>query len=192
MLSADAGEITRLLREWRTGNKAAFDNLLPLVYSELRRMASQHMRRENAGHILQTSALLNEAYVRLVSQPDIPFEGRAHFYAVSSVVMRQILVDYARRQKRAKRGGGAVTITIEDFSVATADSTEEILAVDEALTKLAQFDERKARVVEMRFFGAMSVAETAAVLGVSENTVIRDWSLARAWLRSSLSTADDA
>lgn len=147
------------------------------------------MRRENAGHVLQTSALVNEAYLRLVHHPEVEWKDRAHFFGVASVVMRRILVDYARREGRAKRGGAAVRVELADDAVAAWDATEEILSVDEALKRLTAFDERKARVVEMRFFGGMDVAATAAVLGISENTVIRDWSTALAWLRSSLASS---
>ena len=187
MNGRDQPPITQLLLDWRAGNQSAFDQLVPLVYSELRRMASSYMRGERPGHPLQTSALVNEAYLRLVNQPAVQWQDRAHFFAISATVMRNILVDYARRNNRSKRGGGQSAVDLDEHSAATTEPTEDILAVHEALTRLEQFDSRKAKVVEMRFFGGMSVSETAAVLGVSENTIIRDWSLARAWLRSSLS-----
>jgi len=182
-------QITQLLADWRGGSKDAFERLLPLVYAELRRIAKNHMFRERDGHVLQTTALLNEAYLRLVHQPDIEWQSRAHFFAIAAQVMRQILVDYARRQNRSKRGGGQQHITLDDASVAVLQPSEDMLALNEALDRLAEVDQRKVRVVEMRFFGGMSVEETAEALGVSANTVIRDWGLARAWLRLEMQSA---
>ena len=181
-------EITQLLSDWSAGDPAAFEQLLPLVYADLRRIAASYMYRERDGHVLQTTALLNEAYLRLVKGPQIDWRCRAHFFASAAQVMRQILVDYARRQNRSKRGGGCNDVSFDETTVATLAPSEEVLVLNDVLDRLAVFDPRKARVIEMRFFGGMSVEETAEVLGVSPNTVIRDWSLARAWLRRAMQT----
>jgi RNA polymerase sigma factor (TIGR02999 family) len=178
----EQGEITQLLLDWRGGDSAAFERLLPLVYAELRKIAGGHMHRERAGHVLQTTALMHEAYIRLVNQTQVEWQSRAHFYAIAAQVMRQILVDYARRQNSEKRGGGKAHVSLDEARTLAFEPSEDILAINEALERLAEWDARKARVVEMRFFGGMSVDETAEVLRVSTNTVVRDWSLARAWL----------
>ena len=175
-------DITQLLVAWGNGDKAALDRLMPIVHDELRRLAHGSMRREPAGHILQTTALVNEAYLKLVNERAIRWQDRAHFYAVAAQMMRRILVDYARARKAAKRGGGAVRVSLDEAAAASEQRADDLIALDEALERLARIDERKSRVTEYRFFAGLSVEETAAVLGVSPDTVMRDWRLARAWL----------
>ena len=181
-MAASPHEVTQLLVEWRNGDAAAFDKLLPLVYDELRRIASRYMKRERAGHTLQTTALVNEAYLRLVNQQEIDWQGRTHFFAVAAQVMRRLLVDHARTNHYAKRGGNAVQVTLDEGAIVAENKNVEILALDEALTRLAAMDERKVRIVELRYFGGLSVEETAAVLELSEITVKREWLKAKAWL----------
>jgi RNA polymerase sigma-70 factor (ECF subfamily) len=175
-------EVTQLLKNWRNGDQSALDKLMPLVYDELHRMAHRYMRRERAGHTLQTSALVNEAYLRLVGQRDIEWQNRAHFFAVAAQVMRRLLVDYARGRKYAKRGGDRLQVTLDEKVGAFEGQPAEVLAVHEALEKLAVIDHRKSQLVELRYFGGMSVEETAEVLGVSGITVKREWLKAKAWL----------
>ena len=180
-------ELTQLLIDWGNGDKEAFERLTALVYDELRRMAHGHMNRERAGHTLQTTALVNEAYLRLIDQRRSRWQNRAHFFAIAAQLMRRILVDHARTRGRAKRGGGepaaALELTLEEAPPLTPERSEELLDLDEALRKLEAVDSRKAAVVEMRHFGGLSVEEVAEVLQVSPNTVIRDWNLSKAWLR---------
>lgn len=187
MQSPNAGQVTRLLFDWSKGDKAALDALMPVVYDELRRLAARQVRNERPGHTLQATALIHEAYVRLVDQ-DLPnFESRAHFYGVASRLMRQILVDHARARAAARRGGGAVKIPLDEAPDISSDSDAgALLALDRALAKLGASDERKCRVIEMRSFGGLSVEETARVLGVSEPTVKRETRLAQEWLRREL------
>jgi RNA polymerase sigma-70 factor, ECF subfamily len=187
-----AGEITGMLAGWREGDQAALDRLLPLIDSELHRLARRHLARERKSHTMQPSSLVQEAFMRLLPGVDAGWSNRAHFFAVASQVMRHILVDYARQRRREKRGGAAAHIPIDAAVVLSPDQVEEIVAVDLALQRLASTDERKAKVFEMRFFGGLSVEETAEVLGVAPNTVIRDWSFSRAWLRRELSAAGSA
>ncbi len=175
-------EVTQLLLDWRGGKQAALDELLPLVYSELRQIAQRYMSHERASHTLQTTALVNEAYLRLVDQQHVAWQNRAHFYAVAAQVMRHLLVDHARMRAYAKRGGCAQQITLHDDCASTAAPAVELLALDEALSKLHTLDARKSRLVELRYFGGLSVAETAEVLGVSGITVKREWLKAKAWL----------
>src|SRR5215470_5441493 len=177
------GEITGLLAEWSSGSQAALDRLLPVVYEELRRLASGYMRRERPDHMLQTTALVHEAYLRLVGSPNINYETRAHFFAVAAQVMRHILVDYARGRQRVKRGEGASALTLGDVAILSDDRAEEVIAVNSALEKLSALDARKGRVFELRYFGGMSVEEAASALKVSPVTVARDWRMAKAWLR---------
>jgi RNA polymerase sigma factor (TIGR02999 family) len=179
-------EITLLLKAWSAGDQAALEQLVPLVYSDLHRLAHRFMRRENAGHTLRTTALVNEAYLRLVDVNDVRWEDRAHFFAVAAQMMRRILVDAARAKGREKRGGDARPVNLNDSIDAIAERGEELIALDDALGALAEVDSRKAKVVEMRFFGGLSVEETAVVLNVSPQTVLRDWKLARAWLTREL------
>lgn len=177
-------EITRLLRAWGGGDKAALDELTPQVYRELRRIAGRYMNRESAGLTMQATALVNEAYLRLVDVTGANWQDRAHFFAVSANIMRRILVDQARARGSAKRGGAAKAVNLEDApEIASPGRDREIVALDDALNLLAEVDPRKARVIELRFFGDLSVEETAAVLGVSEITVMRDWKMAKAWLQ---------
>lgn len=182
-------EITKLLKDWSSGDKAAFDKLMPLVYEELHRLAHQHMRREQAGHVLQTSALINEAYLRLVDQPKIHWESRVHFFGIAARLMRQILVDDARRRKVAKRGGTLIQVPLDDVSNVAQVQAENVLALDDALTRLAGKDSRQSEIVELRFFGGLSIEETAEALNVSPGTVMRDWTFARAWLRNEMKHA---
>lgn len=180
---SEPGEITALLADWRSGNQAALDRLLPLVYDELRRVASGYMRGERPNHLLQTTALVHEAYLRMVDSPSVNYETRAHFFAVAAQVMRHILVDYARGQLRAKRGERVPPLPLSDVAELADGRAEELIAVNSALDKLTAMDERKGRVFEMRYFGGMSVDEAAEALKVSPATVARDWRLAKAWLR---------
>jgi RNA polymerase sigma-70 factor, ECF subfamily len=187
-MQAQAGEITRLLAGWREGDSAALDHLLPLIRSELYRLARRHLGRERKDHTMQPSSLVQEAFVRLLPGGS-GWQSRAHFFAVASQVMRHVLVDHARDRRRVKRGGAAVHIPVDAAVVLSPEQVEQIVAMDLALQRLAKSDERKSRVFEMRFFGGLSVEETAEVLGVAPNTVIRDWNFARAWLRRELSDA---
>jgi RNA polymerase sigma factor (TIGR02999 family) len=180
-------EVTKLLKDWSAGDESALDKLMPLVYDELRRLAHQHMRREKPGHTLQTSALVNEAYVRLVDQSEIQWEGRAHFFGIAARLMRQILVDRARRRNFAKRGGGAIRVSLTEAMTVAQEQSANVIALDDALKNLEKTDQRKSRIVELRFFGGMSIEETAKVLKVSPGTVMRDWTFARAWLRNEMS-----
>lgn len=188
MRTYSSKEITRLLVAWRDGDESALEGLTPLVYEELRRLAHHYMSHERPGHALQTTALVNEAYVRLIDWKNVQWQNRAHFFAVSAQLMRRILVDFARSQGYAKRGGGAVTVTLND-ALASGEKGADIVALDEALLSLAELDERQSKVVELRFFGGLSIEETAEVLKVSEGTVRRDWSLARAWLHRELTVS---
>jgi RNA polymerase sigma factor (TIGR02999 family) len=175
--------ITHLLKEWSAGDQRALDRLTPLVYVELRQLATRFMRRERPGHTLQTTALIHEAYLRLIDANDVHWQGRAHFFAIAANIMRRILVEHARRRNADKRGGSIVRLPLDE-TLAVADETDvDLLAIDEALDRLATVDPQQARIVELRFFSGLSVEETAAALGVSPKTVKRDWSVARAWLR---------
>jgi RNA polymerase sigma factor (TIGR02999 family) len=179
-----AGEITQLLEGWRGGDRKALDALLPIVYKELRRLAHFQLRQERPDHTLQSSALVNEAYLRLLGLNTPQWEGRSHFFAIAAQQMRQILVDYARRHRAGKRGGGVDTLSLEDAAILSPGKAKplDVVALDDALKALAQVDARKAQVVELRFFGGLTFEETAEVLNVSKVTVTRDWSTARAWL----------
>ncbi|MFN2531679.1 MAG: sigma-70 family RNA polymerase sigma factor [Pyrinomonadaceae bacterium] len=183
---ATAHEITELLEEWSGGNQSALDKLYPMVYDDLRRLARRYMDRERAGHTLQTSALINEAYVRLVDQKHVHWQNRSHFFAISARIMRRILIDHARRNLYAKRGGGAQRISLDETATLVRDRASEFLALDEALKSLAEIDERRSQVVELRYFGGLDNQEIADVLKISENTVTRDWNMARAWLYQQL------
>jgi RNA polymerase sigma-70 factor, ECF subfamily len=185
-------QVTSLLQAWAGGDASALERLTPIIYSELHRLARVQMARERSGHILQPSALVNEAFVRLIGDASVQWANRAHFYGVSARLMRQILVDFARAEETRKRGARAAHVNVSDLaslaqpqpSIAPAD----LIAVDDALKRLAELDERQAKVVELRFFGGLQNDEIAQVLGISEPTVVRDWRLARAWLFSSLSS----
>jgi RNA polymerase sigma factor (TIGR02999 family) len=175
--------ITHLLKEWSDGDRRALDELTPLVYEELRQQAARYLRRERPGHSLQATALINEAFLRLIDVKDVQWQSRAHFFGIAANLMRRILVDHARRRDAEKRGGPQVRLTLEDAFAVAREPDVDLLAIDEALNRLAAIDEQQARVVELRFFSGLSVEETAAALGVSPKTVKRDWSVARAWLR---------
>ena len=182
-------DVTVLLQAWNAGDPSAPDKVAPLIYSELRRLARRSMRRENPQHTLETGALINEAYLRLADWKNARWENRAHFYGVASQIMRRVLVDHARSRNYQKRGGGARPGALVDAIVAAKDRSPDLLALDEALDRLAKQDPRKARVVELRFFGGLSVEETAAVLNVSPFTVIRDWNFVKAWLSREMKPA---
>ena len=180
-------EITQLLAEWSDGNQSALDELYPLVYDELHRLARRYMSRERQGHTLQTTALINEAYVRLVDQKNVHWANRSHFFAISAQIMRRILIDHARRHQYAKRGGGARQVSLDEAAtVVMPDQSGELLRLDEALKSLAEMDPRRSQVVELRYFGGLNNEEIAGVLRISENTVTRDWNMARAWLYQQL------
>jgi RNA polymerase sigma-70 factor, ECF subfamily len=185
-------EITQLLMKWSQGDKAALDQLVPLVYPELRRLAKRHMARENSAHTLQTSALINEAYLKLVHRQHAEWENRAHFFAVAAQVMRHILVDHARTRNYAKRGGGASKLPLDEASALTAQRAGELVALDDALKDLAVFDERKSQIIELRFFGGLSLEETAEVMKISPSTVQREWRAAKAWLHRTMTIADES
>ena len=174
-------EVTRLLIAWRQGEQAALDELIPLVYGELRRIATHYLRRERRGHTLQTSALVNEAFLRLIDQT-VDWRNRAQFFGISAQLMRQILVDHARHRGRAKRGGEQLHVELEEALDVAQTRDTDLVALDEALSALAQLDQQQSRVVELRYFGGLTIAETAEVLGVSSSTVVREWDLARTWL----------
>jgi RNA polymerase sigma factor (TIGR02999 family) len=175
------GDISKLLRAWSDGDQSALETLTPIVYDELHRLARHYMKRERSGHSLQTTALVNEAYIRLVDYKRMQWQNRAHFFAVSSQLMRRILVEHARRHN-LKRGAGVIHVSLEETAAVSATQATDIVALDDALNALARLDPRKVQVVEMRFFGGLSVEETAEVLKVSPVTVMRDWSSAKAWL----------
>jgi RNA polymerase sigma factor (TIGR02999 family) len=180
-------EVTHLLIQWSKGDSAALDALVPLVYGELRRLAQHYLSREKPGHTLSSTALVHEAYLRLVKQKDVTWQNRAHFFGVAARMMRRILVDHARRGAYAKRGGGAMTLALDE-AVTPAPSREmDLVALDDALNSLAKLDERQSRMVELRFFGGLSIEETSEVLGVSTPTVKREWASARAWLYREIS-----
>jgi len=180
-------DVTGLLLAWSDGDKAAYDKLVPLVYDELHRLAHRYMSRERPDHTLQTTALLDEAYMRLVDQK-VRWPNRSHFFGIAAEVMRRILVDYARQRHYAKRGGAAQKVELDEAMLMARERSQDLVALDDALKKLAEFDQRKSRVVELRFFGGLSLEETAQVLKVSLNTVKRDWSTARAWLYKEVTT----
>ena len=180
--------VTRLLVQWADGDRQAMEELLPLVYDELRRLARSYLHRENPGHTLQSTALVHEAYLRLVDQRSSQWEGRAHFYAIASRVMRQVLVDYARRDAAARRGGKSRKLTLSEAGdVAAPSEGMDFLALDGALNTLAAVDPRQARLVELRYFGGLTIEETAEVMNLSPATVKREWTVARAWLFKELS-----
>ena len=176
-------EVTQLLVAWGNGDQAARDELMPLVYEELRRLAHRYMIRERPSHTLQTSALVNEAYLRLIDQKDVHWKNRAHFFGMAAQMMRRILVDYARKRGFAKRGGDARPVPLDEAMIVSEERAANVVALDDALTSLAELDPRKSQIVELRFFGGLSIDETAEILAVSPGTVMRDWTLAKAWLR---------
>jgi len=175
-------EITQMLVDWSEGDREALDRLTPLVYDELHRLAHRHMDRERGGHTLQTSALVNEAFIRLVDQTNVKWNNRAHFFAIAAQMMRRILVDYARSHLYAKRGGGAIHVSLDHADLVSNEPAAEVAALDVALSKLQSIDPEQARVVELRFFGGLTIKETAEVMKISIDKVKREWSTARAWL----------
>lgn len=179
-------EVTHLLFEWSKGNQAALDKLMPMVYKELRRLAHQHLNKERKGRTMQTSDLVHEAYLRLVDQRRVQWQNRAQFCGIAAELMRRILVDRARRRGRIKRGGGAEVITLDGSMIIAEQPAIDVVAIHEALTRLAQLDKRKARIVELRFFGGLEVSETAGFMEISETTVMREWKMAKAWLHREL------
>jgi RNA polymerase sigma-70 factor, ECF subfamily len=180
-------EVTELLLDWSEGNHAALNKLMPLVYRELRRLAHQYLSKERDGHTLQTTDLVHEAYLRLVDQRRVQWQNRTHFFGVAAQLMRRILVDHARRHKRVKRGGGVPMVSLDQVAMVARQPTFDVVALDEALARLAELDERKARIVELRFFGGLSVEETGHFLKVAPITVMREWKMAKAWLHRELS-----
>jgi len=182
-------EITEQLMAWSNGDATALDRLIPVVYQELRRMADQYLRREDSGHSLQPTALVHEAYMRLIDQTKVEWQSRAHFFGVAAQMMRRILIDHAKTKHRLKRGGTAIKIALDENMNVSQERAVELIALDDALQALAQMDERKSRIVELRYFGGLSVEETAQVLGVSDKTVMRDWNLAKAWLYKELTSS---
>jgi RNA polymerase sigma factor (TIGR02999 family) len=185
-MEASSNEITELLLAWGDGDKEALDELMPMVYEELHRLAHHQLAGERAGHTLQTTALVNEAYLKLVDQKHVKWQSRFHFFSIAAKLMRRILIDYARSRQFAKRGGGASKLPLDEAIVITPERALELIDLDEALTALAAYDERKARIVELRFFSGLSIEETAQLLEVSPATVMRDWTLAKAWLQDQI------
>jgi len=186
-----AHSVTQLLARWNNGELEALDELMPLIYDELRKMAKRYMSHQNPGHTLQTTALIHEAYLRMVKQKEKHFENRSHFFGVAAQAMRHILVDYARTRQTAKRGAGSRPISLEEAALVTQERAAELVAFDDALKELETLSKRQSRVVELRYFGGLSVEETATVLGVSADTVMRDWSMAKTWLHRALSPSSD-
>jgi len=179
--------VTELLVGWSNGDKEALDRIMPIVYDELRKQAARYLRRERVGHTLQTTALIHEAYIRLVDQKNVRWQNRAHFFGISAQLMRRILVDHARTKGRAKRGGSDIRVSLDDANLIAKATDLDIIAVDEALERLAQIDEQQSKIVELRFFSGLTVEETAEVLKISPATVKRDWSMAKAWLHREIS-----
>ena len=179
-------EVTQLLADWGQGDRSALDKLLPLVHAELRRIAQRQMNQERPGHTLQATALVNEAYLKLAGQQGFEWQNRAHFFAVAAQVMRHILIDHARAHARDKRGGGAVQVSLDEGAVLAAEQAEHVIALDEALRTLEQVDPQKGKIVELRYFGGLSVEEAAEALDISPATVKREWATARAWLKREL------
>jgi RNA polymerase sigma-70 factor (ECF subfamily) len=188
MRDQEPATVTQLLIQWSGGNQECLNELLPIVQQELHRIARRYMQKERPDHTLQTTALVNEAYLRLVNQPDVNWQNRAHFFAIAARVMRQILVDHARTFAREKRGGGQHNLPLDEGLVFSPTKSAALIALDEALNRLAVRDPRKAQVVELRYFGGLSVEEAAEALQIHPNSVIRDWALAKAWLKRELET----
>ncbi len=180
-----------MLQEWSGGNQEALDALLPLVYAELHRQASRYLRRERAGHTLQTTALIHEAYLKLIDQREVNWQNRAHFFGIAAQAMRRILVDYARGRHREKRGGIGEDLPLEEAALVVSEGRSvDLVALDEALDRLAEFDKRQARIVELRYFSGLSIEETAEVLRISPATVKSDWNMAKAWLRHEITRVE--
>ncbi len=188
MVNNDSPQITQILNELSLGNRVAFDQLMPLVYDELRRIAKRFMNQQNIGHTLQTTELIHEAYLKLADKEQQSWQNRSHFFGVAAQAMRHILVDYARAKQSQKRGGIQQQITLDENAVVSKDNSDEIVALNEALENLSKLDERKVKVVEMKFFGGLTMEEIAEVLQISPETVKRDWKFARTWLLRELQT----
>jgi RNA polymerase sigma factor (TIGR02999 family) len=184
-------DITQLLIDWRGGDQAALEKLMPLVYDELRRLARYYLSRERPGHTLQATALVNEAYLRLINRQDSDWQNRTHFFAAAARIMRHLLIDHARAHRYAKRGGGATCISLDEVAVVTPAPSLDLLALDEALNRLAKIDERKVVIVELRYFSGLSVEETAEAMSLSEITIKREWLKAKAWLYRELRQEED-
>jgi RNA polymerase sigma-70 factor (ECF subfamily) len=189
-VDVEAGDVTVLLTELAGGNQEAGAKLIPLVYNELKKMASRYMRRENPDHVLQTTALVHEAYLKLVEQRSVDWQGRGHFFGIAAQLMRRILIDDARKRIRVKRGGGQAALVLDEALAFSPDRSYELVELDDALQRLAEIDSRQAKIVELRFFGGLNVEETAEILGISPKTVKRDWSVAKAWLHGELRGSD--
>jgi RNA polymerase sigma factor (TIGR02999 family) len=183
-------KVSQLLQEWSDGDRQALDKLVPVVYQELRRLAHHYMKRERVGHTLQTTAVVNEAYMRLVNYKRMHWKNRVHFFAVAAQVMRRILVEHARSRDYAKRGGGTQKVSLDDVAVVSGERSAEVIAVDDALTELETWDARKCRIVELRFFGGLTIEETAEALKISSTTVEREWRSAKAWLHRAIQKGD--
>lgn len=189
MTTPSSQAVTELLLAWRDGDEAALEKLVPLVYEELHRLAARYMRRESPGHTLQTSALVNEAFIRLIDQ-QVHWRNRAHFFGIAAQLMRRILLDHARTQVRAKRGGGALRVSFDEAAIVSGQRAAELIALDDALNALTAFDSRKSRIVELRFFGGLSNEEVAEVMGMSLRTVEREWRKAKVWLHHAISKGE--
>jgi RNA polymerase sigma factor (TIGR02999 family) len=187
MTSSPPNDVTQMLIDWSSGDKAALDKLIPIIYQELRSLARHYMSHERPGHTLQTTALVNEAYLRLIGQRDVKWQNRAHFFGVAAQMMRRILVDHARSINCGKRGSGALKVSLEEVALLSEERAEEVLMLHEALTSLEALDPRKSRIVELRYFGGLTVEEVAEILGTSPVTVMRDWRAAKAWLYRAIS-----
>jgi len=190
MAAPSPEEVTQLLLAWREGDEAALGELLPLVYDELHRLAARYMRRESPGHTMQTSALVNEAFIRLIDQRQVQWQNRAHFFGIAAQLMRRILLDHARGQARGKRGGGVHRVSFDEGAIVSEQRAAELIALDDALNALAAFDSRKSRIVELRFFGGLSNEEVTEVMGMSLRTVEREWRKAKAWLHHAISEGE--
>ena len=187
MTTPSTQKVTELLLAWRDGDESALEKLAPLVYDELHQLAARYMRRESPGHTLQTSALVNEAFIRLIDQQEVQWQNRAHFFGIAAQLMRRILLDHARSRARAKRGGGVLRVSFDEGAIVSGQRAAELIALDDALNALAAFDSRKSRIVELRFFGGLSNEEVAEVMGMSLRTVEREWRKAKAWLHHAIS-----
>jgi RNA polymerase sigma factor (TIGR02999 family) len=186
-MQSSPSNVTQLLVDWSKGDRDALDRLVPIVYEELRRQASRYLRRERAGHTLQTTALIHEAYMRLVDQRNVDWQNRAHFFGIAAQLMRRILVDHARSRKRAKRGGSDIRVSLDEATIRATPQDLDIVALNEALERLIEIDPHQGRIVELRFFSGLNVEETAEVLRISPATVKREWRIAKAWLRREMS-----
>ena len=190
MTTPSSQNVTALLHEWGRGDRGALDRLMPVIYDELRHQAARYLRQERPGHTLQTTALIHEAYLRLVDQKNVSWQNRAHFFAIAAQLMRRILVDHARQRQAAKRGGAALRLTLDEAMALSEEPDVNLVALDEALNRLAVIDPQQSRVVELRFFSGLSVEETAEALRISPRTVKRDWNVAKAWLRREITTGE--